>query len=155
MKSLIIYCSEYKGHTKKIAEVFAKEAGAKLINIRDIGNIDIENYDLIGFGSGVYKESMSPKLFRVVEKLNLKGKNIFVFSTSGVGMDFYNKKLIKLILSKGGVNKGSFACKGSFVAKEFTNVKLFDIMGKFSQGHPNNKDITKAEKFIKKVLESL
>ncbi|WP_186431457.1 flavodoxin domain-containing protein [Clostridium sp. BSD9I1] len=152
MKSLIIYCSNYKKNTEKIAKIFAEKSNSELINIKDIDNVDIESYDLIGFGSGVYKESMSPKIFKFADKLNVRGKNIFVFSTSGIGMKFYNNKLIKLLVSKGAINKGSFACKGSFVAKEFTNIKLFDIIGRLSQGHPNDKDLRKAEEFIETVV---
>jgi flavodoxin len=129
VKSLIIYCSDYKHNTEKIARIFAEKTNSKLINIKDVGEIDIENYNLIGFGSGVYRESMSPKLFKMVDKLDLRGKSVFVFSTSGVGMKFYNNKLIKLLVSKGAVNKGSFACKGSFVAREFSNNKIFDFIG--------------------------
>lgn len=153
MKSLIIYYSHYKGNTEKIARVFAKEIDSELINIRDINSVDIKDFNIIGFGSGVYRESMSPKLFRLVEKLNLQDKNVFVFSTSGVGMKFYNKRLTKLLKSKGAVNKGSFVCKGSFVAQEFTNNKLFTIIGRLSQGHPNDKDFKKAKKFIERVAD--
>lgn len=155
MKVLIIYYSNYNNNTSKIAQIFAEKTDCELINIGDINDINIENYNLIGFGSGVYRESLSPKLFKLVDKLNLKDKNVFAFSTSGVGMKFYNNRLIKLLKSKGAINKGSFACKGSFVAKEFTNKKVFDIMGKLSQGHPNDKDIKKAEEFIVKVVDSL
>lgn len=154
MKSLIVYCSNYKSNTERIASIFAKKMKADLINIRDINYIDIENYDLIGFGSGVYKETLAPQLFKIVDTLNLKNKNVFVFSTSGVGMKAYNNKLIKLLLSNGAINKGSFACKGSFIASEFTSNKIFDIIGRLSQGHPNNKDIMKAEKFIEKLERS-
>ncbi len=155
MKSLIVYCSDYKNNTEKIARKFAEKTDCELINIRDVSNINIENYDLIGFGSGVYRESLSPKVFRMVDKLSLKGKNVFVFSTSGVGMKFYNNSLVKLLVSKGAINKGSFACKGSFIAREFTNKKLFDIMGRLSQGHPNDRDFKEAERFIEGVLGSL
>lgn len=155
MKSLIIYCSNYKNNTEKVAKIFAEKTNSELINIKDIDNVDIENYDLIGFGSGVYKESMSPRIFKLADKLNVRGKKVFVFSTSGIGMKFYNNKLIKLLASKGAINKGSFACKGAFVAKEFTSIKIFDMMGKLSQGHPNDKDFKKAEKFIKRVVDSL
>lgn len=155
MKALIIYCSDYNKNTEKIAQKFAEKVDCNLINIKDINDINTEGYDLIGFGSGVYRESLSPKVTRVVEKLNLKDKNVFVFSTSGVGMKFYNNSLIKLLNSKGAINKGSFACKGSFVAKEFTNKKIFDIMGKLSQGHPNNKDFKKASEFIIGLVNSL
>jgi len=155
MKSLIIYCSDYKNNTEKIAEIFAQKIGSELINIKDVSDVDIENYDLIGFGSGVYRESVSSKLFKLIDKLDLSGKNVFVFSTSGIGMAFYNNKLIKLLVSKGAINKGSFACKGSFVAREFTNNKLFDMIGRLSQGHPNDKDFKEAARFIGKVVDSL
>lgn len=152
MKSLIIYYSQNEGNTEKIARVFAKEIDSELINIKDINCVEIKDFDLIGFGSGVYRESMSPKLFRLIEKLILRDKNVFVFSTSGVGMKFYNKRLTKLLESKGAVNKGSFVCKGSFIAQEFTNNKLFQIIGRLSQGHPNDKDFKKAKKFIERVV---
>ena len=154
MKALIVYCSDYKNNTEKIARIFAEQIDCKLINIRDTDDINIDNYELVGFGSGVYRESLSPKLLRLVDKLTLKGKNVFVFSTSGVGMKFYNNSLIKLLESKGAINKGSFACKGSFIAREFTSLKIFDILGRLSKGHPNDRDFKDAERFIDRVLAS-
>ncbi len=151
MRTLIVYCSDYKRNTEKIARVFAAKTDCMLVNIRDASDINVEGYNLIGFGSGVYRESLSPKLFGLVDKLSLAGKNVFVFSTSGVGMKFYNNSLISLLQSKGAVTRGSFACKGSFVASEFTNKKIFDIIGRLSQGHPNDKDIKAAERFILEI----
>lgn len=155
MKSLIVYCSDYKHNTEKIAQIFAEKTGSELVNIRDISDINLEDYNLIGFGSGVYREDLSPKLFKLVDKLNLSGKNVFVFSTSGVGMKYYNSKLMRLLVSKGAVNKGSFACKGYFKASEFTDKRLFDIFSRLSQGHPNDKDFKEAERFIGRVIDSL
>ncbi len=155
MGTLIFYCSDYKNNTEKIARIFAEKTDCELINISDVNAINIDNYNLIGFGSGVYRESLSPKVFKLADQLSLKGKNVFVFSTSGVGMKYYNNRLIKLLVSKGATNKGSFACKGSFVAKEFTNIKIFDIIGRLSQGHPNDKDLKKAERFIVRLVDSL
>lgn len=155
MKSLIVYCSDYKHNTEKIAQIFAEKTGSELVNIRDISDINLEDYNLIGFGSGVYSEDLSPKLFKLVDKLNLSGKNVFVFSTSGVGMKYYNSKLMRLLVSKGAVNKGSFACKGYFKASEFTDKRLFDIFSRLSQGHPNDKDFKEAERFIGRVIDSL
>jgi flavodoxin len=50
---------------------------------------------------------------------------------------------------------GSFACKGSFVAKDFTDNKVFDFIGRLSQGHPNQNDFKKAERFIEKLVNSI
>ncbi|MCF0147570.1 MAG: flavodoxin [Clostridium sp.] len=152
MKILIIYCSEYRKNTEKIAHIFKEKADCDLINVKDVKNINLESYNLIGFGSGVYKESLSPKMFKIIDNLNLKNKNTFVFSTSGVGMKYYNNKLIKELSLKGAINKGSFACKGSFDAKEFSDNKVFDIISKLTKGHPNNKDFEKAEKFFVKMI---
>lgn len=156
IKSLIFYYSTYRRNTEKVAQLFAEKYDFELINIKDMDGVSINDiindYDLIGFGSGVYKENLSPKLFRLVENLDLKNKNVFVFSTSGVGMKFYNNKLIRLLESKGAICKGSFACKGSLNASEFSNKKIFNIMGKLSQGHPNDKDFENAEKFIKSII---
>ncbi len=159
MKFLIIYYSDYKNNTEKIAHVFANEIDTELINIKDVNDVDIKDYNLIGFGSGVYRERLSPKLFKLVDKLNLRDENVFVFSTSGIGMKFYNKKLIKILESKGAIIKGNFACKGSFVAQEVTNNNLFGIifaiLGRLSQGHPNDKDFKKAKEFIEEVVDLL
>jgi flavodoxin len=151
MKTAIIYYSAYKNHTEKIAELFAEKINADLINLKNSKDSIINNYDLIGFGSGVYRECMAPQIFSYVEKLNLRNKDTFVFSTSGVGMKYYNKRLLKLLETKGAKCVGSFACKGSFVSKDLSNNKIFKVMSKFAQGHPNNNDFDKAKKFIEKV----
>lgn len=153
MKSLIVYYSNYNQNTEKIAKVFAKKINADLMNIKETKEINIDKYNLIGFGSGVYKENLSPKIFKIAEKLSLTDKNIFVFSTSGIGAKFYNKKLIKLLRSKGGLCKGSFACKGSFDNKSLCNIRIFNILSKFAAGHPNESDVNKAEEFINKVVQ--
>jgi len=152
---LIFYYSTYRKNTEKIAQLFAEKYGCKLIDISNMDYVNINDYDLIGFGSGVYRENLSPKLFRLVEKMDLKNKNVFVFSTSGVGMKFYNNKLVKLLKSKGAINKGSFACKGSFDASEFSNNKIFSFIGKLSQGHPNNRDLKNAEEFFNNIVKSI
>ncbi|WP_409228610.1 flavodoxin family protein [Gudongella sp. SC589] len=157
MRSLILYCSDYKGNTEMIAGKIAKKIKAELLNIKDMDNKapDTLEYSLIGFGSGVYRETLSHRLYSLVEDLDLEGKDVFVFSTSGVGMKYYNNSLIKLLRKKGANVKGSFACKGSFVASEFTDKKIFDALGKLSRGHPDVKDINRAEEFIVEVVDSI
>lgn len=87
--------------------------------------IDLGDYDLIGFGSGVYQENLSEKMFKLVDGLDLKGKNVFVFSTSGVGMKFYNKALINKLETKGAIIRGSFACKGAIGRRTLQTLRFF------------------------------
>ncbi|WP_312651902.1 flavodoxin domain-containing protein [Proteiniclasticum sp.] len=155
MKVLIIYSSHYKGNTEKIAERFSEKADCDLINIKDNGPIHTEKYDLIGFGSGVYKESTAPRLVKIISQLELEGKPVFVFSTSGVGIKSYNRSLIHALEMKGAKVRGSFSCKGSFVAKEFTDVRIFALMSRLAKGHPNNRDYKEAEKFMMNMVQSV
>lgn len=154
MKALIVYYSSYS-NTEKIAKIFAKKINADLVNLKESSDVKVDNYDLIGFGSGVYKESMAPKLLDCAEKLELKGKKVFVFSTSGLGMKFYNNKMRKIFKSKGAICKGSFACKGHYTSLGTSKNKMFELFRKISEGHPNDKDIYKAEKFIENVVKTM
>lgn len=155
MKVLIIYSSSYKGNTEKIAKIFSEKADCDLMNIKDNRPMELGKYDLIGFGSGVYKESVSPGLLRLIRSLELEGKPVFVFSTSGVGIKAYNRSLIRALESKGASVRGSFACKGSFIAEEFTTVRIFALMSRLAEGHPGGKDFRAAEKFILDLVGSL
>ena len=154
MRSLVIYYSTYKNHTEHIAELFTEIMSADIINLKMAKDINVDNYDLIGFGSGIYKESMAQQIFNCVEQLNIRNKDTFVFSTSGAGMKYYNNKLIKQLEAKGASCKGSFACKGSFVSRDFNDNKMFEFMSKFAIGHPDDKDFRKAEDFIKKIIRN-
>lgn len=149
MKSLIIYYSYYNKNTEKIAKILADKTNAEIINLKETNiAVDLDSYDLIGFGSGVYNESLSPILYKAVEGLKVEGKKVFVFSTSCVGFKLFNKKLIKMLTSKGAICIGSFACKGSF---EYKDNKIFEILSKRSAGHPNEDDINNAINFIEGI----
>lgn len=68
MKSLIIYYSYYNKNTEKIAKILADKTNAEIINLKETNiAVDLDSYDLIGFGSGVYNESLSPILYKAVE----------------------------------------------------------------------------------------
>lgn len=155
MKTLILYYSGYKLNTEKIARILKRETKADLINIKDKKNkidFNINDYDLIGLGSGVYKEDLARHIYRMIEELDLKDKNVFVFSTSGMGAKHYNKRLIKTLKSKGAIVKGDFACRGVFRTKEFSKIKVFRYIEWYAKGHPNSKDFKNAKKFIDKII---
>lgn len=157
MKTLIICYSYYRMHTEKIAKVLADRIDADIINLNGSNDLDIDldSYDLIGFGSGIYTETMSPKLFMFIDKLDLEDKNVFVFSTSGIGMKFYNNSLVRSLQAKGSKVKGSFACFGSFKTSDFSNFKMFDILSFFARNRPNKVDFRRAEKFIDRIIKDL
>jgi len=54
MKTLIICQSIHHGNTMKVAKVIAEELNADLKKPSEIKLKDLDKYNLIGFGSGIY-----------------------------------------------------------------------------------------------------
>ncbi len=141
MNTLIICESVHHDNTYKIAEVMAEAIGAKLCRAAEVNTGLMEQYNLIGIGSGIYYGKHHKKLYKTIESADIKGKDIFVFSTSGMGKEGYNKGLIEFVESKGANVKGSFACKG------YDTYSIFKFIGGIAKGHPNNEDLEKAKSF--------
>jgi flavodoxin len=144
------------GNTKKIANAIALKINASVLYIEAIDNNKInfsalEEYELIGFGSGIDSDKHFRPLLDFAEKLpNTSNKKAFVFSTCGV---YDNEKMIndhktlKTILhNKGFITIGDFSCPG-----HNTN-SFLKIFGGLNKGRPNANDLRNAEKFAETLL---
>lgn len=54
MKAVIIYASMHHGNTKKVVDAIAQECGVELVDAAKVNEKDLEEYDLIGFASGIF-----------------------------------------------------------------------------------------------------
>jgi len=155
-KVLIIYMSIHHGNTKKVAERMAEVFGAEMLRPAEIPDLDILNkYDLVGFGSGIYFGKFHRELERFVDSLSpMEGKNAFVFSTSGAS----SKNFLNRSGTPGFLNK--LTGKGFILVAEF-NCLAFDTwgylgwIGGINKGRPNDKDLSDAEEFAKKLKAKL
>ena len=121
---------------------------SELFDLKDIRPNIITEYDLIGFGSGIYNLKPHKNLRKFVEDLNnVETKNAFVFSTSGRGKP--NKWLKEKLSSKGFEIIGEFNCKGSSVHG------LSKLFGGINKGKPDEDDLKNAEKFAESLKEEL
>ena len=59
MKNIIILYSYHHNNTEKIAKVFAKVLDAQIKTPEQIDPEKLLEYDLIGFGSGIYGEKIT------------------------------------------------------------------------------------------------
>lgn len=143
MKSLIIYSSLHQGNTRTIAEKMAAELKADIYNVRDILGKSIEEYGLIGLGSGIYHGDFNEDIMRLGE--NLKNKNLFLFSTSGSGNENYNDCFAETLRLKKNRVIGSFSCKG------YNTYGIFKYVGGKCKNHPNKADIEEAVDFVKNL----
>jgi len=57
MRALIILYSYHHKNTEKVAKAMAKILDAEVKTPKDVDPEDLKDYDLIGFGSGIYGAS--------------------------------------------------------------------------------------------------
>ncbi|WP_077368770.1 flavodoxin family protein [Anaerosalibacter sp. Marseille-P3206] len=150
MKTLIIYASIHHGNTEKIGRAMAETLNADIINVTDVSINELQNYDLIGFGSGIYGGKFHKTMFNLIEKLpSVANKKSFVFSTSSMEKKSYNKSIEEKLKEKGIVVIGSFSCKG------YDTFGPFKFIGGIGKGRPNEEDIKKAQDFAEMMLRKL
>ena len=149
MKILAVVESTHQGNTMKIAKAMAEVAPMDIISVADAPKYNFHDYDIVGFGSGIYYGKHDKRIMEFVEKVCDKKAYTFVFSTSGsIGFLKNNKPLVDLLKSKNKVVLGWFGCKG--LDKFF----VFKLLGGISKGHPDKKDCSDAQKFILNVIKN-
>jgi len=85
MKSLLVLYSYHHNNTEKIANVFAKVLDAQIKTPQQINPEELQEYSLIGFGSGIYGEKHHNVLLDLADKLpQVTNKKAFIFSTSAI-----------------------------------------------------------------------
>jgi len=148
MKKLILYSSTHKGNTEKVARAMAEAIRADLMKVEGTDASILKDYDLIGFGSGIYGGRPDPDLTEFIEKLpdNLR-KKVFAFFTCGFEKSKTNRVLQQKLSEKGLEVLGSFACRG------YCDYGLFKFIGGVSKGRPNERDLLDAKNFVLRFIE--
>jgi flavodoxin len=144
VKPLIILISIHHQNTQKIANVIAGILDAPVVAPSKIGVEEIDEYNLIGFGSGIYDEKHHRSLLDLADRLpHISNKKAFLFSTSGVttGSDRFHAPLREKLQSKGYQIVGEFNCNG------FNTNSFLKYFGGMNKGRPNAEDLRKAEEF--------
>ena len=154
MKTLLVLYSYHHNNTEKVAKVLAQVLGAEIKTPQQINPEEFTDYDLIGFGSGIYGAKHHKSLLDFADKLpQVQNKKAFIFSTSAimgeakVAQD--HSLLREKLQSKGYMIVDEFSCKG-FNTNSF--IKLFGGMNK---GRPNAEDLKHAEEFAQNLKQNL
>ncbi len=158
MKSLIVVFSYHHMNTQKVADVFAKVLDAQIKTPQQISPEELQQFDLVGFGSGIYAGKNDQSLLDFVDKLpQVTYKKAFLFSTSGmpIGISGQNRleeytskchtTLREKLQSKGYTVVDEFSCAG------FNTNKFLKWFGGINKGRPNTEDLKHAEVFAEKL----
>ncbi|BAW31620.1 MAG TPA: flavodoxin domain-containing protein [Methanothermobacter sp.] len=147
MKTLIIYYSRTK-KTETVAKTLADELSAETIEIKDLKdrysflstmgsiidairekktkidpeNIDLKDYNLLYIGSPTWAGKPAPAIITLIDNLNLKGKDVILFSTMGrQGGNNVIERMAEKIKARGGRIINSFIIKTG--GKQFNEIK--------------------------------
>ena len=154
MKSLLVLFSFHHKNTEKIANVFAKVLDAQIKTPRQIIPEEIQEFSLVGFGSGIYGDKHHKSLLDFANRLpEVTEKKAFIFSTSAMmGKDKVandHETLREILQSKGYMILDEFACKG------FNTNSFMKYLGGMNKGRPNAEDLKNAEEFAKHIMQKL
>lgn len=151
MRILIAYSSVHHRNTEKVARAMAEASGGELLDlVRGDGRIpDPAEYDLIGFGSGIYGGKVHKSMKKFLEDLPAGSTKAFVFSTSSLEKPRYNGQVEKILVEKGYILFNGFSCKGW---DSFGPLKL---VGGISKSNPDSEDLRAAKEHICRIKEEM
>jgi flavodoxin len=164
MKSLLVLFSYHHNNTEKIAKVFAKVLDAQIKTPQQISPDELQEYSLIGFGSGIYSAKHHKALLDLADKLpHVTNKNAFIFSTCGAPMKFMEQdraeftryvaknhsSLREKLQSKGYIIVDEFSCAG------FNTNSVLKLFGGMNKGRPNAEDFKHAEEFAQNLKQNM
>lgn len=154
VKSLVIVFSYHHNNTEKIANACAKVLGAEVKTPQQVKPEEITEYDLVGFGSGIYSATFDPSVLDLADRLpNAAGKKAFLFSTYGAPAFIANREFIEKnhqqirekLQVKGYTIIGEFGCAG------WNTNSFLRFFGGLNKGRPNAEDLINAEEFAHNV----
>jgi flavodoxin len=154
MKCLLIVVSYHHKNTEKVANVFAKVLDAQIKMPREIDPEELQEYSLVGFGSGIYGAKHHRLLLDLADELpQVTDRRAFIFSTSAImGEDKVaedHSTLREKLQSKGYAIVDEFACRG------FNTNSFMKYLGGMNKGRPNAEDLKHAEEFAQNLMQNL
>jgi len=144
---IIIYESIYNDNTLKLAKTMAQTLGCHRVTTDEALALNIDDFQTIGLGSGIYFGKHHPKLFDVVEKLDLSQQEVFIFSSRGNPfLGKYHQPLKDVLVEKRKNIIGEFSVRG------YDETGPWVIIGGGHRGKPNEKDLKKANRFVRQTI---
>jgi flavodoxin len=154
LRSLVVVFSYHHNNTEKIANACANVLGAEVKTPQQVKPEEIVEYDLVGFGSGIYSATFDPSVLELADRLpNAAGKKAFLFSTYGAPAFIANREFIEKnhqqirekLQAKGYTVIGEFGCAG------WNTNSFLRFFGGLNKGRPNAEDLGNAEEFARSL----
>ena len=149
MKVILVCKSVSHGNTQRVAEAIGQVLGGRVVAPADIDPAELADYDLVGFGSGIYNMAFHPELRRFIAAVPTGHQGTaFVFRTSGFPEPPFRRYVTSLtrdLETKGFDVVDAFDCRG------FDTWLPLRLVGGIRKGHPDPSDIAAARAFAENL----
>lgn len=145
MKTAICYYSRHHGNTRTVLEAMAREGEVDLLDVTTRQTVRLEEYDCIGFASGIYGFEVQKAVVDFARQYLPQGKPVFFVYTYGGAKGSGAKALGEIAREKGCPVLGEFSCKG------YDTFGPFKLVGGIAKGHPDERDLENARQFYREI----
>ncbi|WP_321504352.1 flavodoxin family protein [uncultured Methanoregula sp.] len=156
VKSLVVVFSYHHKNTEKIANIIANVIDAEVKTPQQVTPEEIAEYDLAGFGSGIYGATFHASLLDLADRLlQVRGKKAFIFSTYGAPASVADRAFVlnnhsqirEKLQAKGYTVTGEFGCAG------WNTNSFLKLFGGLNKDRPNAGDLMNAEAFARELKQ--
>ena len=135
MKTIILYYSKHHQNTKKLLNAIQEKYDVQLLDITETPVPDLEDYDRIGFASGIYYSKFHKDLIRIAKEKLPERKEVFFISTCIALKGTYTDSIRKEAEKHDCTILGQFTCLG------FDTYGPLRFIEGLAKGHPDDNDI--------------
>ncbi|MCR5356610.1 MAG: flavodoxin [Lachnospiraceae bacterium] len=142
MTTAIVYYSQHHSNTKKLLDAICDvDMTVTLINAAEKIEVDLRNFDRIGFASGIYYSNYAKQVLNFAS-VNLPAqKPVFFIATCGAKRDNYFDSIKEIAKKRDCTDLGSYLCFG------YDTFGPFKLVGGLKKGHPTDEEIQGAVDF--------
>ena len=145
MKTAVCYYSRHHGNTRKVLEAMAEAGETDLIDVTARPAVRLEDYDCIGFASGIYYGKFQAGVLQFARQYLPEGRAVFFVSTYGMPRPGYTKAIRQIAAGKNCEVLGEFGCRG------YDTFGPFRLVGGIARGRPNEADLEQARRFFREI----
>ena len=151
---LIIFAGSASGSTARVAKAIAEELHARVVSTEQAQAENLDDYALVGFGSGIFDGKHHPALLALADELPAApGAKVFLFSTCGIPARFTSPEmLVDQSRKNHAALREKLVAKGREIVGEFGSLGFNDnsflkLFGGINKGRPNADDLGNATSF--------
>ena len=145
MKTAVCYYSRHHGNTLRVLQAMAGERELELIDVTSRIAVHLEDYDCIGFASGIYYAQFQETVLQFARQYLPRDKAVFFVYTYGFLRRGYTRSIAAIAAEKGSRILGEYGCRG------FDSYGPFRLLGGIAKGHPNAEELERARVFCRSL----